>query len=72
MNKLRYFTKTIPGISNLLIPIEDTIRNWLIPAIIGGRICNEDERKLLYKLDMEDIQFQFFMSKLRSNATTHE
>ena len=26
-NKLSYFMRTIPDISNLLIPIEDTIRN---------------------------------------------
>ena len=53
-NKLSYFMKTIPDIpitipdiSNLLIPVEDTIRNRFIPAITGGRICNEEERKLL-------------------------
>ena len=46
-NKLSYFMRTIPDISNLLIPIEDTIRNRFIPAITGGRICNEEERKLL-------------------------
>ena len=46
-NKLSYFLRTIPDISNLLIPIEDTIRNRFIPAITGGRICNEEERRLL-------------------------
>ena len=46
-NKLSYFMRTIPDISNMLIPIEDTIRNRFIPAIIGGRICNVEERKLL-------------------------
>ena len=46
-NKLSYFMRTIPDISNLLIPIEDTIRNRFIPAITGGRICNEEERRLL-------------------------
>ena len=46
-NKLSCFTRTIPDISNLLIPIEDTIRNWFITAITGGRICNEEERRLL-------------------------
>ena len=29
--------RTIPDISNLLVPIEDTIRNRFIPAITGGR-----------------------------------
>ena len=46
-NKLSYFMRTIPDISNLLIPIEDTIRNRFIPAITGGRIFNKEERKLL-------------------------
>ena len=46
-NKLSCFMRTIPDISNLLIPIEDTIRNWFITAITGGRICNEEERRLL-------------------------
>ena len=31
----------------MLKPIEDTIRNRFIPAITGGHICNEEERKLL-------------------------
>ena len=39
--------RTIPDISNLLIPTEDTIRNRSVPAITGGRICNEEEHKLL-------------------------
>ena len=34
-----------PDISQLLIPIEDTIRNRFIPAITGGRICNEEKRR---------------------------
>ena len=46
-NKLSYFMRTIPDISNLLIPIEDTIRHRFIPAITGGRIYNEEERQLL-------------------------
>ena len=39
--------KTIPDISNLLLPIEDTIRSQFIPAITGGRISNEEEHRLL-------------------------
>ena len=46
-NKLSFFMRTIPDISNLLPPIKDIIRNWFIPAITGGFICNEEERKLL-------------------------
>ena len=46
-NKLCYFIRTIPDISNLLLPIEDIIQNRFIPAITGGRICSEEERKIL-------------------------
>ena len=46
-NKLCHFMRTIPDISNLLPPIEDTIWNRFIPAITGGRTCNEEERNLL-------------------------
>ena len=56
-NKLSYFMRTIPDISNLFRLIEDTIQNRFIPAITGGCTCSEEERKLLsylYQLDMED------------------
>ena len=46
-NKLSYFMRTIPDISNLLRLINDTIRNRFIPAITGGCSCIEKERKLL-------------------------
>ena len=46
-NKLSYFMRTSPDISNLLIPMENTIRNRFIPAITGGCICNGEERMLL-------------------------
>ena len=46
-NKSSFFMRTIPNISNLLIPIEDTIRNQFIPAITGGFICNEEDQRLL-------------------------
>ena len=39
--------RTIPDISNLLIAIEDTIQNRFKPAMAGGRICNEEEQRLL-------------------------
>ena len=47
MNKLHYFMRTIPNISSLLLPIENTIRNRFIPAITSGCICSEEERILL-------------------------
>ena len=53
-NKLSYFLRiipdipiTIPDISNLLIPVEDTIGNRFISAITGECTCNEEQRKLL-------------------------
>ena len=46
-SKLCYFKRTISDISNLLLPIEDTIQSRFIPAITGGCICNEEDRKLL-------------------------
>ena len=46
-NKLYYFMRTIPDISSLLLPIENKIRNRFIPAITGGRMCKEEEQKLL-------------------------
>ena len=46
-NKLSFFIRTIPDISNTSMPIECTIWNRFIPAIKGGRICNEEEQRLL-------------------------
>ena len=54
-NKLSYFIRTIPDISNLLLPVEDTIRNRFMPAITGGCICNEEAMSYyLYQQDTED------------------
>ena len=53
-NKLCYFMTAIPYMSSLLLLIDDTIRNRFIPAITGGRICNEEGRKLLSLPDMKD------------------
>ena len=46
-SKLSYFMRNIPDISNLLIPNKETTQNQFIPATIGGRICSEEERRLL-------------------------
>ena len=46
--KLCYLMRTIWDISNLLLSIEDTIQNRFIPAITGGRICNDEKGRLLY------------------------
>ena len=71
-NKLSCFMRTVPDISNLLLPVKGTIPNRFIPAIMGVRICNEKERKLLsfYQFDIKDSQFQFFTNKLKSSTTT--
>ena len=45
--KLTYFMRTIPELDEFLKPIKDTIRNELIPALTGGHICSDNERKLL-------------------------
>ena len=39
--------KTIPEISHYQVSLEETLRNRFIPAITGGQICNDTERKLL-------------------------
>ena len=39
--------KTTPDISNSLLSMEDTTRNYFALAITSGRIYNEEERKLL-------------------------
>ena len=46
-SKLTYFIRTIPEINELLRPLEDIMRNEFIPAITGGIVCSNDERKLL-------------------------
>ena len=46
-SKLNYFMRTIPEISHHLVSLEETLRNRFIPAITGGHICNDTERKLL-------------------------
>ena len=46
-SKLTYFIRTIPDISELVLPLEHTIRQKLIPAFTAGQICSDDERILL-------------------------
>ena len=41
-SKLSYFMGTIPGISQFLYPLEETVRNKFIPAITGGHICSNN------------------------------
>ena len=46
-SKLNYFMRTIPETSHHLVSLEETLCNRFIPAITGGHICNDTERKLL-------------------------
>lgn len=46
-HKFDYFLRTIPNISGHLQPVEDVIKNKLIPALCENRSCNDDERRLL-------------------------
>ena len=46
-NKYVYFMRTIPNIEKYLGPLENAIRNDLIPEILEGHSCNDTERKLL-------------------------
>ena len=53
-SKLKYSVRTIPEISNHLVSLEETLRNRFIPAVTGGHICNNTERKLLSLLTCFD------------------
>ena len=46
-HKWNYILRTIPGITELLQPFEDCIRNEFMVGIFNGHICSDDERDLL-------------------------
>ena len=46
-HKFSYFMRTIPQLEEYLQPIEDILRNQLIPAITGGKVVSDNERDLL-------------------------
>ena len=46
-HKFNYALRTITDIEHHLAAIEDTLRNQFIPAITGGRVCSDEERKML-------------------------
>ena len=46
-SKWTFLTRTIPDISKLLQPLEDSIHNHLIPAITGRPPCSQIERDLI-------------------------
>ena len=47
-----YVQRTIPDIQHLFIPLEDAIREKLIPAIIGRSISNIERRILALPIRM--------------------
>ena len=46
-SKLNYFIRTIPGISQFLYPLEETVRNKFVSTITRGHICSNNKRRLL-------------------------
>ena len=46
-HRYTFYMRTIPGIEALLQPLENALRNKLIPALTDGRHVSDDERKLL-------------------------
>ena len=46
-HKYSFYLRTIQGIDALLQPLENVLRNKLIPALTDGRHVTDDERKLL-------------------------
>ena len=46
-HRYSFYLRTIPGISQLLQPLENAIRTKLIPALTEGRDVSDDERRLL-------------------------
>ena len=44
-----YVQRTIPGIEHLFGPLEEAIRDKLIPALIGRRVSDIDEEYLLFQ-----------------------
>ena len=46
-SKYTYYIRTIPEMKDSLMPLEETIRHQLLPALLGGHIVNDDERMML-------------------------
>ena len=46
-----FYTRTIPNISQILQPLEDAIRRFLIPSLTNGGCVTDDER-LLHSLSV--------------------
>ena len=48
----QYIQRTVPGISHLFLPLEDTIRDKLIPAIVGKQVSDLERRILALPVRM--------------------
>ena len=46
-SKWTYLSRTVPGISTLLQPLEDVVREHLLPSLTGRSALSELERELL-------------------------
>ena len=46
-HKITYFMRTIPGISDELKKLDETVRDRFLPAVCGGHVCSDQERELL-------------------------
>ena len=42
-DKVNLFLRTLPGLKDYLNPVEDIIRNKLIPALCENRACSDSE-----------------------------
>ena len=47
LSKWTYLMRTTPGITALMTPLEDILRNKFIPAITGRKAVTDEERQLL-------------------------
>ena len=43
----QYLQRTVPGVGNLMDPIEEALREKFFPTLFGGEEINADFRKIL-------------------------
>ena len=46
-HRFTYFLRTIPGITDILKPLDEVFRHYFLPALFGGHIVNDIERELI-------------------------
>ena len=67
-HKFNYYTRTIPDIGKLLRKLDEVILTEFIPAITGGILITENERKLLsLTTDSEDWVYQYLENYAKKN-----